>query len=77
MVNKKIMLINGRRVEVILPKGMLACDIPNEIKTKTQIANVGIRQDQKDEIIEVMEKDRSINSFVQEAVQTKLDALRD
>ncbi len=73
---KKIILINGRRAEVILPKGMLASDVPNEIKTKAKIANVGIHQYQKDDILEVLEKGKSVNSFVQEAVATKLDALR-
>lgn len=77
-MRKKVIFINGIRTEVILPRGMKAEDIPTNIRTKYKIENVGIRKDQKERIIKVLEKGRSINSFVQEAVEIKLnDGKRD
>ena len=72
---KKIILIDGRRAEVILPKGMKASDVPNEIRLKKETVNVGIRKDQKERIMKVIDRSRSVNSFVQEAVEDKLFVL--
>lgn len=72
-MRKKIILINGIKTEVILPRGMKAEDLPNEIRTKPNTTNVGIRKDQKQRIKEILRDGRSVNSFVQEAVEDKLN----
>ncbi len=74
---KKRMKINGMTVDVILPKGMIASDIPNEINSPggSITVNVGIKSHQKHRIQDSLEYGESINKFVQEAVDEKLDAL--
>jgi len=74
---KKIMTINGKRVEIILPRGMEASEVPNELWTiKKKIKNVGIREDQHLDIKNlIFEKklDLSINKIVQLAVDRLLN----
>ena len=71
---KKIITINGRKIKVILPKGIKCEDLPNNIITNHKVVNVGIRQFQKDIIKELKQDKDTINSFVQDAVDDKLVA---